>query len=710
MNARFVIVLAVLLCLCSGTVFAWTTVGDGIEYQQFLDSGPNNVFVCRMLRTNTNATIESCCAYGTTIGGREVISAQSARSDQAIGYWGQSWGSRNAVVCAINGDYETDDPDGVMLEGMVHSGWYDKQYGIPVCGGVGFGWSLNRVPSMPDTASITASKQLVTYTATLVQQEFQGINRDRGADELVIYTPQYDSNTHADNSGVEVVVRMQRPMVILPTPSKALGNVIEIRQGMPAASIPFDCIVLSATGGNANTLLANVSIGAELGISQEPTLWDKTCATSAGVDWTKMYASVGGNVRFLRNGVIEHNLQAGMIVRNPRTAICYNATYVFFVVCDGRSAQSVGWTNDEMATFCLNTLGATDGVNQDGGGSSEMIVNGTIVNDPSDGGERPVVNGIMLVNVQAKQQSTTFAAGQQVITTGSANVRLGPGTNYASVATVASGSTGTVTAHALNGVLAKGSNWWYMDFPAADGWVAESLLGGGCIAPSITAHPAPASVNAGQTATFTVAAAGTSPTYQWQKDAVNLTNGGDISGATGTMLQIANCEELDEGNYRCVVTGACGTATSNNAWLDVNSGGGGEIILDEDQGTSSGTWTYTTGAGTAAYNGDYKYATSASSETAWYRWTPTITTAGNYDVYVMYKDGTNRTTKAPYTVYYNGGSQAYVINQTANGGTWVLLGRHSFAAGTAGYVKLGNKAKPTGKAVVADAVRFLYVP
>jgi hypothetical protein len=710
MKARFVVLLAVLTVLCAqGAHASWSAVGDGIDYQYYAASGPNDVFVCRMARTNTNATIESCSAYGRTIYGREVISSQSARCDQAIGYWGQDWGVRNDVVCAINGDYETDDPNGVMAEGIVHSGSYDKQFGIPACSWAGFGWSLNRVPSMPDVGSVTSYKQVVTYPATSGSQEFQGINRDRGSNELVIYTPYYDYWTHADNSGVEVVVRLTTPFLIKPTSNYVTGSVIEIRQGQTGANIPFDCIVLSATGSAGTTLVNNVSIGAEVRVGQEPTFYDKTCSSGSGIDWTKEYAAVGGNVRFLRNGVIEHNTQAGMIARNPRTAICYNEDYVFFVVCDGRTAQSVGWTNDEMATFCLNTLGADEGLNLDGGGSSEMIVNGTIMNNPSDGSERAVVNGIMMVNVQAKQQNTTFTVGQQVTTTGSPNVRLGPGTNYASLGTVSVGATGTVLTHSLNGVSAKSDHWWNVNFPTLKGWVAESLIGGGgCTAPSITTHPSAASVSAGASASFTVAASGTTPlTYQWQKNSSNLSNGGDISGATTTTLTIANCEEADEGNYRCVVTNACGNATSNNAWLDVNSGGGTEIILDEDQGTYSSGWTLSTGAGTAAYNGDYKYAMTVSSETAWYKWTPTIATAGNYDVYVMYRSGSNRPTSAAYTIYYNGGSQTYPINQTINGGTWVFLGTKAFIAGTSGYVRLSNASTDTGKAVIADAVKWV---
>jgi len=94
----------------------------------------------------------------------------------------------------------------------------------------------------------------------------------------------------------------------------------------------------------------------------------------------------------------------------------------------------------------------------------------------------------------------------------------------------------------------------------------------GCSPPvEITQHPADLGVCVGQTAIFMVTASGSSLTYQWQQDQVDLSDGGDVSGATSDTLQIANAEPADNGQYRCVVTGDCGTATSNAATLTVGS-------------------------------------------------------------------------------------------------------------------------------------------
>jgi len=75
--------------------------------------------------------------------------------------------------------------------------------------------------------------------------------------------------------------------------------------------------------------------------------------------------------------------------------------------------------------------------------------------------------------------------------------------------------------------------------------------------PAITTQPVAKNVCAGSTATFTVAATGTGLTYQWQKDGVNLVNGGRFSGATGTTLTISSTTAADAGSYYVQVSGTC---------------------------------------------------------------------------------------------------------------------------------------------------------
>jgi exopolysaccharide biosynthesis protein len=68
------------------------------------------------------------------------------------------------------------------------------------------------------------------------------------------------------------------------------------------------------------------------------------------------------------------------------------------LVVDGRQPSvSVGMSLAELARLLIE-LGAHDGINLDGGGSTTMVVKGTVVNRPSDPtGERPVSDAILVL-------------------------------------------------------------------------------------------------------------------------------------------------------------------------------------------------------------------------------------------------------------------------------------------------------------------------
>lgn len=475
----FSIGLFLCLFLSSATLtFAqWESTGNGVEYQRFTLPDPNNVFVTRMDRANQGVTLESSIGQGKLVSGRETVRSQAARYDQAINYWGQAWGSRNKVVAAINGSFEEPGSD-VPASGQIHSGWYAKRFD-DVGGGSGFAWKLDRSAFIGQCVFHRPEKQLITFTARGTTMQFDGINFTRGSDELVVYTPQYDSDTNTDGSGVEVLVEMTRPSLVLPEPAMAKGYVREIRDGQGSTPIPFDHVVLSATGTDRATLLNSVSVGDEIGISQEITQFAQGCSGAFAGDWTKTYASISGSYEFLQGGVIQGFADIGATARHPRTAIAFNDAFIFFIVVDGRDpARSVGMRIDELAQFVQSTLGASWGIAQDGGGSSTLVVNGEVKNNPSDGSERPVVNGMMMVGVEPKSQSTTFVPGEAVESSVPVDVRLGPGTNYAATTSVPANTVGTIQSHYnnLNGILATGTSWWKVSLGSAVGWVPEESL------------------------------------------------------------------------------------------------------------------------------------------------------------------------------------------------------------------------------------------
>lgn len=733
---------AVLLALAAASPSAfsqWQSVGTGIEYQHFTLPDPNHVFVARMERGNTNATIASTVANGTVKGARETVRDQAARYDDAINWWGQSWGQRNDAVVAINGDF-FNGSSGVITGGQVQDGCYAKSFGN-FGGFSGFGWTVNRAAFIGGCVYHQPSSQFVRYVATGNTQTFQGMNAARGANQLIIYTPHYDATTPAATTGVEVLVEMSQPTLLLASPNYSAGYVRQIRQNQGSTPIPFDHIVLSASDAAATTLLSNVSVGAEVRISQEiadynepDTSGNNGCASRTGVNWTRTYSSVGVNFRFLENGQVRspdpaHSGYAGLLYDDPRTAVAYNATYIFFVVVDGRSTSSIGMTATDLGIFCRDYLGATDGANMDGGGSSTMVVNGVVMNTPSDGSERTVANGMMMVNVAPKLQSTTFAVNQTVTTANSTSLRLGPGTNYGALTTVAAGAQGTVIDHALKGVFAKGYYWWKASFNGTVGWVAESMLVGGIGPPTITQQPSAANVCAGSTVTFTVAASGPGTiNYQWQKGQVNLTDGGHCSGATTTTLTVTGADSGDAGYYRCVVSNAGGSVSSNEVALSLAGGVGSGYIVESRAGglnfpgySETGTWSSSTAksnaAGLTSTIGSRWCTIGTADATAVFHFT--CCTGGTYEVFTTNCNTSNSGNPLIHKVSHAGGVATVAVCQNSTCGTnainkWYSLGQYALNAGVEYTVTLdgstGAGSSPSGNAGRADAIKWVLIP
>jgi exopolysaccharide biosynthesis protein len=116
---------------------------------------------------------------------------------------------------------------------------------------------------------------------------------------------------------------------------------------------------------------------------------------------------VAGNAWILRDGEDRSPAEGMMSKRHPRTAVGVNrdGTVLTLLTVDGRRAGvSVGMTGAEMAAE-LKRLGVWSAINLDGGGSTTLVrrdpADGAfdLVNNPSDGKERPVAN---VVGVEVK--------------------------------------------------------------------------------------------------------------------------------------------------------------------------------------------------------------------------------------------------------------------------------------------------------------------
>ena len=102
-------------------------------------------------------------------------------------------------------------------------------------------------------------------------------------------------------------------------------------------------------------------------------------------------------------------------------------------------------------------------------------------------------------------------------------------------------------------------------------------------APAITTQPESKTVTVGQTATFTVAATGTSPTYQWQYSTDGGATWTNIPGATSNSYTTdTTALDMNGYQYQCVVSNTAGKVTSSAATLTVQPIPVTSVRLDQD--------------------------------------------------------------------------------------------------------------------------------
>jgi exopolysaccharide biosynthesis protein len=124
--------------------------------------------------------------------------------------------------------------------------------------------------------------------------------------------------------------------------------------------------------------------------------------TSMTLRWTLGWAGaldvVGGMPILVQDGrVVAPSCSTSFCRANPRTGIGYTAHGgILLVVVDGREKGSTGATLVQFAQL-MKDLGAVQALNLDGGGSTTMVVQGDVVNVPSDGVQRSISNALLVL-------------------------------------------------------------------------------------------------------------------------------------------------------------------------------------------------------------------------------------------------------------------------------------------------------------------------
>ena len=114
--------------------------------------------------------------------------------------------------------------------------------------------------------------------------------------------------------------------------------------------------------------------------------------------------AVGGFYRILQNGGLVPRVLS-LSARHPRSAagISPDNRFLYLLVIDGRQIGSIGSTEAETALL-LRALGATEGINFDGGGSSALVLR-------SPGGKIRVANTPIHKQIPGRERAVAGSVG-----------------------------------------------------------------------------------------------------------------------------------------------------------------------------------------------------------------------------------------------------------------------------------------------------------
>lgn len=216
------------------------------------------------------------------------------------------------------------------------------------------------------------------------------------------------------------------------------------------------------------------------------------------------------------------------------------------------------------------------------------IVNGTCAPSATSSAATLTVGSTLVINSQPGSSIVCAGATANYAVNVSGTVTYqweestNGGTTWTSITNGGIYSNATTANLTLTGVLASMNNNLYRcvvsgNCPSINSNNASLTVN---TAPAITAQPVAAStVCTSQSTSFTVGAAGTALTYQWQLSTDggvtynNLVNGGVYSNVTAATLNITGATNtMNNYRYRCVIGGTCApAATSSASVLTVNA-------------------------------------------------------------------------------------------------------------------------------------------
>jgi uncharacterized lipoprotein YddW (UPF0748 family) len=289
---------------------------------------------------------------------------------------------------------------GAKVIGAVNADFFSFKTHWPVGSQASRGAWVVGLPSRRSHFAVTSARRPVmdpmsfkgsVSTSGGVMVPVRAINDLLDSSGTVMYNARWGPSTRTIKGTCEMVLRP----VAEPRPN-GMGKFIVDRVGMDGnAAISGGSWVWSSMKGGEPVLQKGDTVLVSLRLWENEEMLDEI---------------VGAGGRILRDGRNvdnEEHRREGIGIkfttdRHPRTFVgmSEDSSVLYLGTVDGRQASSIGMDFREMARF-LRSIGAWNAVNLDGGGSTTMVVEGQIVNSPSDRtGERAVANTIMVIEEQ----------------------------------------------------------------------------------------------------------------------------------------------------------------------------------------------------------------------------------------------------------------------------------------------------------------------
>jgi len=227
-----------------------------------------------------------------------------------------------------------------------------------------------------------------------VIEKISRINCRTDSNSFSIYNKHHGECTPEKKSKWNLLETVLTPIAKTGDTIIAVNDAITNREG--ETKIDTGKLVLSCSGDNVSYLEKLLSKGDTVKI-----------VLRMFPNYKNIHTLVGGWGRLVKNGKnvavyldsSEHTMPRFSKNRHPRTGIGFSqdSTKLFFIIVDGRQKSSKGMSLSEFADLMI-AQGIYQGLNLDGGGSTTMVINNEVVNNPSDfTGERSVGNSIFLI-------------------------------------------------------------------------------------------------------------------------------------------------------------------------------------------------------------------------------------------------------------------------------------------------------------------------